>query len=448
MDLYRHVIAGRRVPIRSIRRLNLSGRVVAPSRPESPLAYPAFPDGAVPLARPRAPFQAARFRAMGAWACASCGQENPSGTRFCGHCGRARVESAPPLQEFGPAIGLELAQAPPDERRLITALFADISGFTKLAEQLDPEQLVEIVDPILRRMGTIVERYEGRVVKFAGDAVLAFFGAPVAHEDDALRALLCARDMQSEIAALVENLPPQGRDLRLHIGVNTGHVVTGVRGGNLDYSVLGDAVNVAQRLESAAGPGEILVGERTHALVGDALTLLAVGPIALKGKADPVPAWRVNRDDASAATDREVSWHPSELVGRRHERGDVERAWRAVAAGGFRTVAIVGEPGVGKTRLLQDAAQIAEQMGIRWLAARCLSYGSSLPYWPFLELLRSLAGIRPETPAPEAIKALGALTLTTDAEDGLPYLLELLGVNAPESAGAIPESIRRSPETL
>ena len=154
------------------------------------------------------------------------------------------------------------------------------------------------MDPILERMGQIVERYEGHVNKYAGDAILAFFGAPVAHEDDAVRALLAARDMHREIAEVVATLPTDVSHLTLHIGVNTGHVVTGFRGGQvrLDYSVLGDAVNVAQRLEAASSSGEIYVGDLTYELARKALPFQSVGEIVVKGKPAPIKAWRLLED--------------------------------------------------------------------------------------------------------------------------------------------------------
>src|SRR5437879_5271461 len=146
------------------------------------------------------------------WSCGACGGANPEGTRFCGHCGTARADS-------------QREQARADERRLVTALFADISGFTALADRLDAEALHEVIAPVISVLAGIAERYEGTVAKYAGDALLVFFGAPVAQEDHAARALLVALDMHRELARVAADLPEDARRLELHIGVNSGRVV-------------------------------------------------------------------------------------------------------------------------------------------------------------------------------------------------------------------------------
>src|SRR5688572_12025535 len=180
---------------------------------------------------------------MAGWTCPACGGANPAGTRFCGHCGAPAPAAAP----AAPAQATE-------ERRLVTALFADVSGFTTLADRLDSDDLHEVIAPLIRALAGIAERYEGFVAKYAGDALLVFFGAPVAREDDAARALEVALEMHASLPRLMADLPADAAGLELHIGVNTGHVISGMYGGDLrsDYSILGDAVNIAQRLESAA----------------------------------------------------------------------------------------------------------------------------------------------------------------------------------------------------
>ncbi|HEV3472961.1 MAG TPA: adenylate/guanylate cyclase domain-containing protein, partial [Actinomycetota bacterium] len=240
------------------------------------------------------------------WVCSACGGDNPEGTRFCGHCGAAHAEDpareatvADALKSFVSAqVAEKIVGAGGEvreERRLVTALFADLSGFTPLADRLDPEQLLEVIDPIIESMTNIVGRYEGYVDKFAGDALLAFFGAPVAHEDDAHRALMVATEMHHELAELAKKLPPEAGELTLHIGVNSGRVVARVLGTDvrMDYTVLGDAVILAQRLESAAPAGETYVGEETYQLTRDRFEFESVGELTLKGKAETVPAWRL-----------------------------------------------------------------------------------------------------------------------------------------------------------
>src|SRR6476661_1085641 len=217
---------------------------------------------------------------MGVWTCAACGGDNPMGTRFCGHCGAAADASpaasperdvAEALRSFvaGPVADrlVEAGGTIPEERRLITALFADVSGFTSLADRLDPERLLEVIDPVIAALSSVVGRNGGYVEKFAGDALMALFGAPVAHEDDAARALRTALEMHAELARIVPTLPHEA-ELTLHVGVNSGHGIARILGSEarMDYAVLGDSVILAQRLESAAPPGETYLSETTARL--------------------------------------------------------------------------------------------------------------------------------------------------------------------------------------
>ena len=389
------------------------------------------------------------------WQCAACLQTNPAGTQFCGHCGARATPATKQTPDTLAATMAELAgllkntsgeaRERSDERRLITALFADVSGFTTLADRLDPEQLIERMDPILERMGQIVERYDGYVTKYAGDAILAFFGAPISHEDDAIRAVLAARDMHREIAEVVSTLPADVQHLTLHIGVNTGHVVTGFRGGQvrLDYSVLGDAVNVAQRLEAASSSGEVYVGETTYELARKALSFAPVGELVVKGKPAPVRAWRfVGADDEAPGVG--LSSDGSATFGRDTELAAVEDALTAVRRGQSVLLALVGEPGVGKSRLLREARLRAEAAGMQWVAARCLSYGAGLPYRPYLDLVRQMADVQSSAEPDDVRAAVTALAgrLGLDAEAA--FLVHAAGVSTAE----IPPAIRENAQVL
>ena len=383
------------------------------------------------------------------WQCAACLQTNPSGTRFCGHCG-ARTSGggdagqlAASMAELASLLPAGEAWERPDERRLITALFADVSGFTTLADRLDPEQLIERMDPILERMGQIVESYGGHVSKYAGDAILAFFGAPVAHEDDAARAVLAARDMHREIAEVVATLPDDVQHLTLHIGVNTGHVVTGFRGGQvrLDYSVLGDAVNVAQRLEAASSSGEIYVGETTYALARKAVQFESVGELVVKGKPEPIRAWRVAGELPSSVL---PAGNDAVTFGRESETSRIDDVLATVAGGGSGLVALVGEPGVGKSRLLQEMQKRAVDSSIEWLDTRCLSYGAALAYRPYLELVRRMSGVSPND-TPEQVRSdVTEFAASVGLIDQAAYLVHLAGVPSPD----IPPAIRENAQAL
>src|SRR5438094_6969921 len=268
---------------------------------------------------------------MATWACRACGGENPEGMRFCGHCGapakavEPEPATAPDEHEIAEAlrsfvagpVAEQLVEAGgklPEERRLITALFADVSGLTSLADRLDPEQLVEVIDPVISGLSSVVGRYGGYVAKFAGDALMALFGAPVSHEDDAARALHTALDTHSELARLVRDLPHDA-ELTLHVGVNSGHGIARILGSEarMDYAVLGDSVILAQRLESAAPPGETYVSEMTVRLAEGRFEFEPLGKLTLKGKSEPIPAWRLvgRRQPGRSATRKGVA---TELV--------------------------------------------------------------------------------------------------------------------------------------
>jgi adenylate cyclase len=408
-----------------------------------------------------------------AWLCPACGGENPEGMRFCGHCGApaagtaaadAAAAPAPPIPAPPAAADdattadtlrsfvaaqvadrlIETGGDLPQERRLITALFADVSGFTTLADRLDPEQLLEVIDPVVSALSSVVGRYEGYVEKFAGDALLALFGAPVAHEDDAQRALLVALEMHEELARVAAELGPDASGLTLHVGVNSGHGIARILGSEarMDYAVLGDSVILAQRLESAAPPRETYVSELTYRLTRDDFEFEPVGELTLKGKLEPVFAWKL--------VDRRTNPRPARLersralVGRDEELGAVSSALAALPAGERAVITLTGEPGVGKSRLTTEVRARVEGDGALWLDARCLSYGSGLAYWPYADLLRRVAGIRAEDDRLESARRLADL-VAEKAPDALPFFARLLDL--PQDGAEIerlePEAFRR-----
>jgi adenylate cyclase len=331
---------------------------------------------------------------MSTWVCANCGGENPAGMKFCGHCGTsAEQDVTEALRSFvaGPVADklVEAGGTLPEERRLITALFADVSGFTSLADRLDPEELLEVIDPVISGLSSVVGRYGGYVEKFAGDALMALFGAPVSHEDDAARALRVALEMHSELARLVEELPHDAK-LTLHVGVNSGHGIARILGSEarMDYAVLGDSVILAQRLESAAPPGETYVSDATVQLTNGQFEFEPVGLLELKGKSEKVSAWKLLGPRTQA---RPTSM--ARVVGREVELARITSYLDAPRG----VLTITGEPGLGKSSLVDAARTEAGARGLWWLETRCLSYGAELPYWPFAELLRTVAD-RPSDP--------------------------------------------------
>jgi class 3 adenylate cyclase/tetratricopeptide (TPR) repeat protein len=294
-------------------------------------------------------------------ACPSCGRENAEDARFCSACGTALGPAAEPARE---------------QRKVVTVLFCDLVGSTALGESTDPEALRARMRRYFEDLRVILERHGGTVEKFVGDAVMAVFGIPVSHEDDALRAVRAASEMRAAIAV---------HGLEARIGVNTGEVVVGGEGETL---VTGDAVNVAARLEQAAASGEILIGSETRLLVRDAVRVEPVEPLVLKGKSEPVAAYRLLEVVSDAAP---FARHPeTPLVGRERER---ERLWRdyedAVADRTCRLFTLLGPAGIGKSRLVADFLErLADSADV--LRGRCLHYGEGITYWPLVEILLAL----------------------------------------------------------
>jgi class 3 adenylate cyclase len=340
--------------------------------------------------------------------CPNCGEENPDKFRLCGFCGTALVAAAP-AQEL---------------RKVVSILFCDLKGSTNLGEALDPESLREVMARYFDVMSAAITRHGGTIEKYIGDAVMAVFGLPRVHEDDALRAVRAAQAMQDGLRSLNAELERSyGVTLANRIGVNTGEVVAG-DAATQQRLVTGDAVNVAARLEQAAGDTETLIGELTYRLVRGVVEVEPVEPLTLKGKSEPVPAYRlVSIRDAFA---NEPLAQRQMLVGRIDELERLVAALEeAVATGTARRVLVIGEAGVGKTRLLDETmGALAPATVIR---GRCLSYGEGITFWPLIEALRSASLVEDGDSNAIAVAKLGALVGAghTDVIDRLSALMGL-----------------------
>jgi class 3 adenylate cyclase/tetratricopeptide (TPR) repeat protein len=302
--------------------------------------------------------------------CSKCGFENSEQARFCGGC-------AAPLAEAAPAR---------ESRKTVTVVFCDVTGSTALGERLDPESLRRVMARYFEAMREEIERHGGTVEKFIGDAVMAVFGIPVVHEDDALRAVRAATGMRDALARLNEELERDyGTRLEARIGVNTGEVVTGTE----ERLATGDAVNVAARLEQAAAPGEVLVGRETYRLVRDAVEADELDPLELKGKAEGVTAYRLVAVAAEAPARRlDVA-----MVGRGRELRLLHDAWdRAVSERSCVLFTLLGVAGVGKSRLTAEFLSGVEATVVE---GRCLSYGDGITYWPVTEIVLQLGAELP-----------------------------------------------------
>jgi class 3 adenylate cyclase len=296
------------------------------------------------------------------------------------------------------------------ERRPITVLFADIAGSTAIAERMDPEDWTAIVSQAFARMNGTVERYGGTIARLMGDGVLAFFGAPVAHEDDPLRAVRCGLDMAREVDELSAELNAKDPiDLKVRVGINTGPVVVGVVGTESasEYTAMGDAVNVAARMQALARPGTVLVSGSTHRFVAALVESVDVGALDLKGKTNAVQAYEVTALK-EGATGRGLAGIHAPMIGRDGQLARLRELFAVAKAGQGRVVAILGEPGIGKSRLLAEFRAEIERGDetATWIEGRCLSYGQTLPYHLVLDVVRSVIGVSGSASEPEIREAL------------------------------------------
>lgn len=358
--------------------------------------------------------------------CGRCGHEVSSESRFCSQCGAPVSHRS----ELG-------------ERRTVSILFADLSGYTAMSEQLDPETVKTVVASALGRLADEVVRHGGHVDKFIGDNVMALFGAPTAHEDDPLRAVLTGLAMQDAMAEINADVGVSvGHELRLCVGVNTGEVLAGAMGQG--YTVVGDAVNVAARLQSAADPGAVLVGPTTHAATSAQVEYENVGRVALKGKADDVPAWRARAARPATAVDERPAEH--RMVGRDAELEHLESLFRHAVFDERAVVAtVLGEPGVGKSRLARELGARVGDAQVLW--GTSVPYGAGSAYFAVGEVLKSRFGIGEDDDAEAAGEALdGGVGDLLDDPDlrrrTVHALAPLVGATSDVSTSDDPDAVR------
>jgi class 3 adenylate cyclase len=383
--------------------------------------------------------------------CPRCDSAVAADARFCANCGQG-LESATELDEANQARLTAAAPAPliekmraaklSGERKPVTALFADIVGSTALAEKFDPEDWTSIVNEAFDLMSNAVFRYEGTIAQLQGDAMLAFFGAPVAHEDDPERAVMAGLDMIESIAEFARQLrQAHGIDFRIRAGVNTGPVIVGNIRNDLryEYTALGDAMNTAARMQSLAEPGSVIVTATTLRLAKGAFDAEDLGEVEVKGKSEPVHAFRVIGRRAAPGPKRGLAsvGLESPMVGRDGALEALAGLMPIVRAGRGRVAFLLGEPGIGKSRLLAelrrrlDAEASPEAPAPRWVEARCVSYGRNLPYHLLIDLVRSTLGIGPSATEAEAREILDrelAIIVGDESVDVTPYFAHLLAL--------------------
>ena len=374
--------------------------------------------------------------------CSKCGAENRAGARFCDACGTALGATAPGPAARAAEVGAVEVPAGPqntaiesldDERKTVTALFADLKGSTELMEALDPEEARAIVDPALRIMIDAVRRYEGYVVQSTGDGIFALFGAPAAYEDHPQRALHAALQMQRELREYGQRRAAQGaHPLEARVGINTGEVV--VRsvetGGRVEYTPIGHTANLAARLQAMAPVGSIAVSEYTRKLVEGYFELRGLGPMAVKGISEAIDVYEVTglgaqRTHFQLSTRRGLT----KFVGREHELEQIQRALGQALNGRGQIVAAMAEAGTGKSRLFHEfKATLPARCKV--LEAYSVSHGKASAWLPVLELLRGYFGLEDTDDTAARREKVGAAVAALDPalEDTLPYLFGLFGI--------------------
>jgi class 3 adenylate cyclase/tetratricopeptide (TPR) repeat protein len=401
--------------------------------------------------------------------CPQCGHDNPDGVKFCGECG-TRIEglcpgcgtSNPPTNKFCHQCGQALAPPPTPaarfaspqsytpphlaekiltsrtalegERKQVTVLFADVSGFTSLSAQLDPEEVHQLMNRAFELMLGEVHRYEGTINQFLGDGVMALFGAPIAHEDHAQRAVHAALGMQRVLQGYGAELQrTRGITFRVRLGLNTGLVVVASIGDNLrmDYTAVGDTTNLAARMLSLAEPGQVIIAEDTHKAVRGYFVTRPLGERAIKGKVEPVNAYEVIRA-RGLRTRLEVGAERglTPFVGREHELTILQERWAEARAGRGQVIFLMGEAGIGKSRLLLEFQRRLADEPVTWLTGRCISYGKEMAYLPIIDLLKHNFHVEEgdDDATVSAKIEQGMVALGEELQQAIPYIKYLLSV--------------------
>jgi class 3 adenylate cyclase/tetratricopeptide (TPR) repeat protein len=399
--------------------------------------------------------------------CPTCGTANPDEARFCNACGIRLDPTAGADTSLDPFLPKELlakleaaraGRAMEGERRTVTMLFCDVKGSTAMAEGLDPEDWAEIMNGAFERLIAPVYRYEGTLARLMGDAIFAFFGAPIAHEDDPQRAVWAGLDIVAGIATYREQVRAErGLDLNVRVGINTGPVMVGQVGSDLrlEYTAMGDAVNVAARMEQTADPGTVQITAKTYRLVEPFFDVQARGPIEVKGKAEPVSAYRVLARRAEPGAARGTRGSP--LVGRDREMEQLREAVEEAQSGRGRIVSLIGDAGLGKSRLIEETrdewtrrrpehpTREVSELHRLWETWQCVSYDATRPYSQYRRVLARIAGIE-DTDPPDLVRRKLAATIEPGAEDWLePHMRvwrSLFGVPEPREEPLEGEAFR------
>jgi class 3 adenylate cyclase len=391
--------------------------------------------------------------------CLKCELENREGARFCKECGYKLELVCPkcaaaytPGSKFCDECGHKLVaeeevttQEPVSEgeRKHVTVLFSDLSGYTALSEKLDPEEVKAITSRIFGEISKIITKYDGFVEKYAGDAVMALFGVPMAHEDDPVRAIKAAREIHECVDAISPEIEARiNQPISMHSGINSGLVVTGEvdleRG---THGVAGDTINLASRLSGLAGADEILVDADTCRQAEGLFTFESLGPTVIKGKTEPIEIHKVISQRDKPVTIRRLSGVRADLIGRKVELAELSEAVGKLRQGKGRIFSICGDAGTGKSRLVEEFKATLDLEEIQWLEGHAYPYAQNIPYFPMIDLLNRVFGIEEGDPAAKVKEKLesGIGQLDDITEDFIPYVGGLYALNYPKIEQVSPE---------
>ena len=374
-------------------------------------------------------------------ACPKCNKTNPPDSNFCNGCGHSLAKDEPPPVEKSEPV--EMAAPAAGERKHVTVLFSDLTGYTAMSEKLDPEELKDIMTRVFDRIKEVIAKYDGFIEKFAGDAVMAIFGVPRAHEDDPVRAIRAAR----EIHDLVKFISPEvevktGAPLSMHSGINSGLVVTGeVNPEKGTHGVAGDPLNLASRLCSLAPSEEILVGHDTYRRSGGYFSFEELEPTRVKGKAEPVSIYKVLDAKERPAVMHRPMASAEKLIGRKFELEQLSEAANQILSGRGAIVSISGDAGTGKTRLVEEFRAGLDMEKVQWLEGHAYAYSQNMPYFQLIDMLNRALQVD-EGDSPDQVREKlesGLAVLVGEQSDVVPYIGSLYSLDYPEAEAVSPE---------
>jgi len=385
--------------------------------------------------------------------CPSCGHSYPEGSLFCDECGcqlRPENSTAPEISVTDAVPGISTAENPPahaaalmSERRYVTVLFSDLTGYTAMSEKLDPEEVKGITCRVFEETSKIISKYDGFIEKYAGDAIMAMFGVPTSHEDDPVRAVKAAREIHESVDRLNPELAGSvGRPLSMHTGITTGLVVTGDVNMEIGtHGVAGDTINSAARLSDLAEPGEIMIDMNTCRQIDGYFACEYVDSTNVKGKSHPIKIHKVISQIDRPVTTHRLSGVRADLIGRKAELGELLDAVENLRKGKGSIFSICGDAGTGKSRLIEEFKKSIDLNKIHWIEAHSYAYAQNIPYFPLIDLLNRVLNIE-ENDLPNQVKKkveTGVLSLVGSQADIIPYIGGLYSLEYPEVADVSPE---------